>query len=419
MQIASLFGGIGRAFNNRVFVQYWASNGVSTVGRWIYRTAVMWFTWELTESTSWLGIVAFADVFPMIVLSIFAGAIADRIGYMRLIKACQLSMVLLTTVFSLLIVTGLINIELVVILSIIHGSTEAMSTPPRVAIVNALVERKDLSSAIALNSATFNAARVLGPAIAGGLLLVLDVGAVLGIAMLTFIQFYILTLFLRVAGAGGEGKISMELVADMWHGVVYTWRAPGIRFLMMVLTLVGLLLRPFMELAPGFAAQVFDLGPDGLATILSSIGVGAMVASLWLALRGRTQGLTKLVTVSLALQTVMLILFTATGNIVLAVVFLLGFGFFMLVTGVGSQTLIQNTVEPQVRARVMSLFILLSWGLPALGALLMGWIASFAGLQLTVGAGAALVLLLYLWVHRAGWALAPDLEAEEAERSAA
>ena len=118
MQIASLFGGIGRAFSNAQFTRYWASNALSTIGRWIYRTAVMWFVWELTESTSWLGIVAFADVFPMIALSVFAGAIADRIGYMRVIKSCQLSMVLLTTVFSLLIVSGYITIELVVILSV-------------------------------------------------------------------------------------------------------------------------------------------------------------------------------------------------------------------------------------------------------------------------------------------------------------
>jgi predicted MFS family arabinose efflux permease len=419
MSSHALLGGIGRALSNVQFRRYWTSNALSTVGRWIYRTAVMWFIWELTKSTTWLGVVAFADIFPMVVLSVFAGAISDRIGYMRVIKDTQLAIVILTAVFSALIITDLITAELVVALSIIHGSIEAMSTPPRVAVVNALVEKADLSSAIALNSAMFNASRILGPAIAGGLLLVIDVGMVLLLAMITFVQFYIVLLFLRVEQAGGTGKISMSLITDMWDGILYAWRHSGIRFLLVILTMVGLFVRPFMELAPGFADRVFGLGPDGLASILSSIGIGAMIASLWLARRGRTEGLTRIVTVSLAAQAGAVVLFTTTSNIYIAVVYLLLMGFFMLLTGVGAQTLIQNTVASAVRARVMSLFILLSWGLPALGALIGGWVASYAGLQITIGVAAAIVLIVYVWFHVAAKRLAPGLEADAAGKGRA
>jgi MFS family permease len=417
MANSAFLGGIGQALSNREFRLFWASNAFSTLGRWVYRTSVAWLTWELTESESWLGIIAFADIFPMVVLSLFAGAISDRIGYMRVIKASQLALILVSAVFSVLIFLDLLTIELVLALSICHGIIEAMSTPPRISMVNALVRREDLPAAVALNSATFNACRVLGPAIAGGLLaLSISGDVVFALAMLTFIQFYVVTFFVRAEGAGGEGRISIELVRDMWDGVIYAWHDTGIRFLMLLLAATGLLVRPFMELAPGFAAKVFERGPDGLAIILSSIGAGAMVASLWLAHRGRSEGLTVLVTGSFAAQVAALLAFTVSGNILFAALFLVLVGFFMLITGVGAQTLIQNSVAAEMRARAISLFILLSWGLPAIGALVMGWAATYFGLQATIAFGAALGGLVWLWARVAGKFFAPRLEANAASK---
>jgi MFS family permease len=410
MNFDTLFGGIGRALSNRQFRRYWTANAISTIGRWIYRTAVGWMVWDLTKDPKWLGIVAFADIFPMVVLSIVAGAISDRIGYLKVIRLTQLGMCLMGAAFAGAVFAGYLTIDLIIWISIIHGTIEAMSTPPRIAIVNALVKKEELSPAIALNSAAFNAARVVGPAIGGVILLWTDPGTVLALATATFIPFYILTLFLKVEDAGGDGRISWELIEDIKSGVVYAFRHTGIRFLMLMLMAVGLLIRPVMEFAPGFAAQVFGRGPEGYAMLLSSIGAGAMVAALWLARRGRSEGLTSLVVSSLIVQSIALILFAFSGNIYVGSAFLATMGFFMLVGNVGSQTLIQNTVTADMRARAMSLFIMLSYGLPAVGALVIGWIASFAGLQPTIAAGAALTLLIWLWARPQVARLAPVLE---------
>ena len=410
MKLDSLFGGIGKALSNRQFRRYWTTNAVNTVGRWIYRTAVGWMVWDLTKDPKWLGIVAFADIFPMVVLSIVAGAISDRIGYLKVIRLMQIGMCLMGAAFAGVVYAGYLTIELIVWISILHGTLEAMSTPARVSIVNSLVSKDELSPAIALNSAMFNAARVVGPAIGGMMLLWTEPGTVLVLATATFIPFYILVLFMKVEDAGGDGRISWDLIEDIKNGVVYAWRHTGIRFLMLMLTAVGLLIRPVMEFAPGFAAQVFGRGPEGYAMLLSSIGAGAMVASLWLARRGRSEGLTFLVVSSLVVQSITLILFTFSGNIYVGSAFLVGLGYFMLIGGVSSQTLIQNTVASDMRARAMSLFILLSWGLPAVGALVIGWIASFAGLQPTIAAGAALALLIWLWARPQVARLAPVLE---------
>ncbi len=407
-----LLGGIGVALSHPQYRLYFYSNLISTIGRWIYRSSAGWFTWELTGSYEWLGIIAFADIFPLVILAMFAGALSDRIGYMRVIRVTQLFAWILAGALALLILTDTITIWILLGVTILHGCNEAMSTPPRVSIVNALVPQKDLSAAIGLNSAQFNASRVIGPAIGGSLLLFLNAGWVFAIAAVTFIQFYIALFFIRTesGNAGGEGKLSPALIRDMWDGIAYAWNDKGIRFLLALLALTGFLVRPFMELAPGFADKVFDMQSDGMAIILSSVGAGGLIGSLFLARRGDTAGLTTLVTWSVGIQALALILFAATENIWIGTIFLFSVGVSMLVTGVGSQTLIQNTVDSSVRARVMSLFVMLSWGLPALGAWIEGAVAEYFGLQWTVGIGAFLCLLFGLWAVRAGNRLKDQLE---------
>jgi predicted MFS family arabinose efflux permease len=412
---SSVFGGIATALSNPQFRLYWFSNATSTIGRWVYRTAVGWLTWELTMDPIWLGIVAFADIFPMVVLSIFAGALSDRIGYIKVIKVAQFGMCVLGAAFAGAIYGGYLTIELIIALSVFHGSLEAMSTPARISIVHALVRKEDLSAAIALGSAMFNASRVVGPAIGGALLNWARPEFVMVIATLAFIQFYVVTFFIQAENAGGTGRISWELIEDMIQGVIYAWENVGIRFVMLMLMVVGLLIRPVMEFAPAFSAEVFGRGPEGYAMLLSSIGAGALVAALWLARRGRTGGLLRLVVASLVAQGIALVLFSFTSNIYVGAGFLVCMGFFMLIGGVGSQTLIQNAVHATMRARVVSLFILISWGLPAIGALMMGWSASHFGLQNSVTIGASLTIIIWLTVLRPSRRLAPALEAEGSE----
>lgn len=410
ISVSAVFGGIGGALSHPVYRRYWTSNTIATIGRWMHRMAVGWLTWQLTESTSWLGIVAFADTFPMVVFSIIAGAVADRVGYLRVIRVSQLATGCIAAIFAALTLTGLITIEMVLALTILLGSTEALSTPARMSLVHSLVPRRDLSAAIALGSATFNAARLVGPAIAGALIVWFEIGGVIAIAALTFLQFYLVLLFVRADEPERDGTLPRNLIGDIKQGVGYVLGHPGIRFLMILLAVTGLLIRPCIELLPGFAAQVFGRGPDGLAILMSSIGLGATLSGLWLAQRGRTSGLTRLVTVSLLVQGIALTCFTVSGLIWLAAACLAVVGFFMLLGGIGSQTLIQNAVDSRMRARVMSLFIVISWGLPAFGAVVMGWLASYFGLEGTIAAGAVLAVGVWLWARRLESGFAPELE---------
>lgn len=376
---------------------------LAAVGRWMKRTAVGWLAWELTKSTSWLGIVAFADLAAMMLFVILSGAIADRVGLMRIVKLSQILSGLLAMLFAALIFTDLITIEAVIVLSLLFGAAEALSQPARLAVVHAMVPREDLSAAIALSAAAFNASRIVGPAIAGGLIIWTNTGTVIALCAVIFFAFYLLLRTIHIAETASGQKLSFELFIDIWRGFQYVYGHSGIRFLMVLMVAVSLFLRPVIELMPGVSGQVFDAGPAGLSLLLGAIGAGALLASLWLARRGEMVGLTGLVTFSIFGGGVALMLSMVFGQLWVAVAFLMVVGVFMLIGNVGAQSLIQNTVDSRVRVRVLSLFIVFAHGLPAIGALIVGWIASWAGLQMTIACGALVMVVVWLWARpRAG-----------------
>jgi len=408
-----MLGGIGKVLSQRDFAIYWASNGVNTVGRWMYRIAVAWLAWELTESTVWLGIVAFAESIPLVIFSVVAGALADRVGYIRITILAQTATAVAAVIFAAMTLLGLMTIELVVVFALLIGTLESLTTPARMALIHALAPKDHLAAAIGLTGATFNGSRFVGPAIAGILISVSGSGVVLAVVAATFTQFCIALLAIKVQEPDRKPGPWRDIFGDMATGIKYGFTHPGIRFLLIMLGITGLLIRPVIELMPGFAAQVFDSGSDGFAILMSAIGFGAMVSCLWVGMRGRTEGLTNLVTISLLIQGIGLVLSTQAGEIWIATISFAVVGFAMLVGGVGSQTLIQNAVESDVRARVMSLFIVISWGLPAFGALAAGWIASFAGMEATIAAGGVLTVALWIWARPQAIRLRSDLEKQD------
>ncbi|MEE2968585.1 MAG: MFS transporter [Pseudomonadota bacterium] len=410
MPFSSLFGGAGRALKHRVYRKFLIGHTLAAIGRWMKRTAVGWLTWELTQSTSWLGIVAFADLAPMMLFVILSGAIADRVGLMRIAKLSQILSGLIAMLFAALIFADLITIELVVVLSLFFGASEALSQPARMAAVHAMVPREDLSSAIALGSAAFNLTRIAGPAIAGALIIWSNTGTVIALCAAAFFGFYFLLRTIQIDETSSGQKLSLELFVDVWRGFQYVYGHAAIRFIMILMLAVSFFIRPVIELMPGVSGQVFDAGPAGLSLLLGAIGAGALVASLWVARRGEMGGLTGIVTSSALGGGLALMLSMAFSQIWFAVAFLMIVGGFMVAGNVGAQSLIQNAVDSRVRARVLGLFIVFAHGLPALGAMIMGWIASEAGLRATIGGGALLMVLVWLWARPRSRNMAATLE---------
>lgn len=411
---SDFFGGAGRALATPAFRLYFIGHTLATIGRWMKRTAVGWLAWQLTESPAWLGIVAFADLLPTVLLSIVAGAISDRFGIMRIMRLSQVLSALLSVLFGALIISGWINIYLTLVLTVVFGAIETMGQPARMSAVHAVVVQRDLSSAIALTSASFNAARIVGPGIAGVLIVWTNAGVAIELCALTFLAFYLVLLKLDLGTPRSDSAASPKaLLQDIRSGIVYAFGHSGLRFVFMLLAATSFFIRPVIELLPGISGQVFDAGPTGLSLLLAAIGVGAMTASLWLAQRGETTGLTRLLVASTSVTGIALMLAMAFTQIWVAAAFLMIMGAAMLVGNVAAQTLVQNAVDSEFRSRVMSLFIVFAYGLPAVGAVIMGWLSSYAGFPAAIGGGALFMLVFWAWARPQEEATGARLEIRE------
>ena len=209
-----MFGGIGKVLSRRDFAIYWSSNGVNTVGRWMYRIAVAWLAWELTKSTVWLGIVAFAESIPLVIFSVVAGAMADRVGYIRITILAQTATAVAAVVFAAMTLLDLMTIELVVVFALLIGTLESLTTPARMALVHALVPRDNLAAAIGLTGATFNGSRFVGPAVAGVLISLSGSGIVLAVVAATFTQFCFALLAIQPAASAPKAGRPQEMTMN-------------------------------------------------------------------------------------------------------------------------------------------------------------------------------------------------------------
>ncbi len=393
-------GGVRRALRHRNHFLFAAGSVPSLITLWMQRLAVGWLTWELTHSPAWLCIIAFADLFPAVVLSPLAGALIDRIDPMRSMFLSQGVFMVQAFILAGLSFAGLLTIEILLALAIVLGLTHPFNTASRHSILPSLVPREDLSAAIAINSSLYNVARFIGPAAAGAVIVTGGVSWAFACNVLGYLVFLIALFRMDVAPPERGERSKAGLFGDIAEGWRYTIAHPGIRPVLVLLVITAMVSRPVVDLLPGFAGDVFDRGAGGLAWLTAAMGLGAMSGALWMTFRGVLSGLTTITISAVLVLALALLAFTAMDNFFLALPFLAITGFAMVVNGIGSQTLIQSSVASAMRGRVMSLYTLIYRGMPALGAVVMGWLAEGFGLPATLGGGAVLCLIAWGWAAR-------------------
>ena len=395
---------------------YMAGMSVSMIGLWMQRVGVGWLTWELTESAAWLGAVAFADLFPAVLVAPIGGSAADRWDRLKLTKINQVLSLLQAVALFGLTVSGLITIEILFALTLFLGIVTAFHQPVRMALVPSLVRREYLPTAVALSSISFNLARFIGPAFAGVVILAFGTGATFGLNALSFAVFLWALGRVRIENTVTPRQQDRPgLVREFGDGVRYVASHAGVAPILMILIVVCLGIRPFQELLPGFADHVFGGGADILAVLTCATGIGAVVGGLWLAQRGGPAGLTKLILIATVIQALSMFVFVATDSLWVAIPAVTAAGLGMTVTGIGVQTLMQLTVDASVRGRVLSIFGLTFRGVPALGALIMGAASESVGLRWPLATGAFLVLLSLIWAWRQLSGISSSLEAQAAQ----
>ena len=288
-------GGLGnvvQAFAHRNYRIYASGNAVSLIGVWMQRVAVGWLAWTLTHSGAWLGIISMAEFFPVVFLSPLAGALADRRDRVGIIRVTQIAGSIEATLLAVLVYTGAITIELLFALTLLLGVFNAVAQPSRLALIPTLVDRAALPSALAINAIIFNSARFLGPAVAGIVIAKVSVGAAFAVNAATYIVFLVAMTNLRGIPALPVAATQSVLKASA-EAYGYASRHPGIAPMLLLFTVTTVGTRGFVELFPGFADSVFGRGPEGLATLTSTVGLGAIFGAGWMLLRPAIAGLTR------------------------------------------------------------------------------------------------------------------------------
>lgn len=390
------FSAVARPFRNRNFALYTAGNAVSNTGTWVQRLAVGWLAWKLTESAFWVAAVSFADLFPVVILGMFGGVLADRVSRIKVVRICQIVQALQAAALFFLVAFDLITVELLFAFTLVLGASTGFDQPARQSLVYSLVPRADLTSAVAINSIIFNTARFIGPAIAGIVIAAFGLAWAFAINAVSFLATILALSLLRIPATEHVSKHRMSVLGDLLLGFRYTVRHQVIGRLILYSLALSLLVRPLNELLPAITELLFEHGASGLAILTSARGVGALLAGLLLAKRTQIEGLTRHLVYSMLAGVVSVFLLLATGNLWIGAIALALFGFAMSTTGTGCVTMIQVTVDNRLRGRVLSLNGLIMRGVPSLGAVAMGWIADRAGLYWPLAVGAGLFLLIFL-----------------------
>ena len=398
MICASCLDNIRQAFTNRNYSLYVAGNLMSTSGNWIQRVAMAWLTWELTHSGAWLGIIAFADMFPTYAIGLFAGVLTDRTDALRLLRVTQMFAIAQAVSLAAVTISGFVTIEWLLFFALFRGIVVAFNRPPRMTLVYNIVGQEALSSAIAINSMGFNVTRFIGPVLGGAITAWYGPAWAFFVNGLSYGAFVVILFAIDITPTETRTRVRASIGTEAWEGVRYAFNHAGIALALVILLLTSLFVRPFTELLPGIASAVFDRGVNGYSTLLAFHGVGAMGAGFWMAQRGGARGFTNVITVSLLLISVSLIIFTTVAGFWLALPLMTVAGWAIVVQGVSTQTLVQTAVATEFRGRVMACYGIVARGGPALGALVMGGLSEFLGLSAPVTGGAVLCLGLWAWV---------------------
>jgi MFS family permease len=361
-------------------------------------TAQGWLVLEITDSPAALGLVFALQALPILVLSAVAGVVADRVDRRRLLIATQLFTAVLAMALAILTSAGVVAFEHVAALALLAGISTAIQTPASQAIVPALVDRSVIGSAVALNSAQFNLSRILGPSIAGAVIAAggLELAFWGNAVALGLVALILWRLRVPAQPAAGPGQASMW--ANLMDGVRYVRGRRIVAVLVLLAAVPAMFLLNYLMLLPVFARDVLDIGAPGLGLLSAGIGVGALVAALALAVLRPGGGSGRSLLVALVIASVAEVVFAVSRSVPLSVVALAVLGGCQVLYYATTNTLLQLLVPARLRGRVMSLYILTSWGLIPVGNVVAGLVAERSSATVALVVGGAVTLLATLAV---------------------
>ncbi len=369
------------ALHHRNFALLWVGLLVSNIGTWMQNVGQGWLVLQLTNSPLWLGLLGLSFAVPMSLLPLVGGAVADRVRRIRLLYVTQTGQMFLAFGLAALTASGAVRVWQILLASFLGATLLAFDNPSRQALVYDLVPQEDLLNALSLNAATYTGAALVGPALAGVLLVPLGPAALFLINGVSFLAVLLALAAMRGVHSRGTGAPA-TLGQAVRAGLSYAWRTRYVLGLLGLSAMAAIFGRSYQLLLPIFARDIWTTGPAGYGLLLSAGGAGALVGALWLAAFGRGRRHGPLMVTSGLGFSLSLILFALSPTFLAGFLLLFAAGILATVFMTLISTQLQLTSPQHLRGRVMSLYAITLIGLPSLGGLAIGALAEkLGGLQ--------------------------------------
>ena len=375
---------------------YWSGMLVSLIGTWIQMTAQSWLVFQLTDSSFLLGLVGFFNTIPVFLFSLFAGVIADRFNKKNIMILTQFSFMILAFILAILTSFGIINVKQLIILALLNGFVMAFDAPARQAMVVDLVGKNHLLNAIALNSAAFNSARIIGPALAGILVSVIGMAGCFYLNGVSFLAVIIALLSIKLNYNKSIQTNQNNFWRDLLNGLNFIKNNKIIFTLVLTAGILSLFGVSYAILMPVFVKSVFSSGIKLLGIFMSAAGIGALIGALNLAKLGDFKFKGKFLIATVFIFSLSLVLFSFSKNLILSLLCLTLIGWSSVASMSLINTLLQINVHDEYRGRVMSAFMLTFAGFIPFGNLLAGSLAQFFGAPLAISFGAIACFISFL-----------------------
>lgn len=391
------------ALRYRNYRLWFSGQLVSLFGTWMQATAQGYLVFQLTNSPAYLGYVGFAAGVPAWLFTLYGGVIADRVSRRSLMLVTQTVMMILAFLLAGLVFARVVQPWQIVGLAFLLGVANAFDGPARLAFVVELVDREDLTNAIALNATMFNLASASGPALAGLTYALVGPAWCFLVNGLSFLAVIVALLRMQIAPQARRERHGSAW-AELAEGMRYIVGEPSVRTLIALIGVTSMFGVSFATLFPAWAVNVLggDATTNGL--LQSARGLGALLGALTLATLGRFRFKGRLLTLGTFAFPLLLLLFTFMRVLPLALLVLVGAGMAVILIMNLSNALVQGLVPDALRGRVMSVHSMVFFGCMPLGALLVGALAEYANAALAMGVGALVSLLfavlLFVFVPR-------------------
>lgn len=395
---------IFRSLKHHNFRLHFTGQAISLIGTWMQRVAISWLVYRLTGSAFLLGLVTFLSMIPSLVLSPFAGSFIDRHNKFRIVMVTQVGLMIQAGILAAMVWLNYYNMVWIAVLSLAQGLINAFDTTARQSLMGDLVDDKeDLPNAIALNSSAFNAARLVGPALAGIILSSFGEDICFLINFLSFIAVIcclsMMKLKLNTPSASGT-----DIWTDLRKGYEYLRESPDLSSLVVMLAASSLLVIPYTTLLPVFAKDVFHGDATTFSWFESAAGLGALGGAVYMAMLKPAQDLVKITVMSGTVFAVALLGLAISSSMFMALLATAATGVGLMIQNSAINTYLQTHASSEMKARTLSYYIMSYQGMLPVGSLVIGYLAHIFGVNMVVfaeGIMGILIVLLFV-MHQKG-----------------